>query len=112
IDSLHSDTATLSADQQNKLFTHIAEDYINDYPQNVVLRKIKQNEYYNALQVKFAYCMTCHKAQGGQWKHVYIDLANLNPEYLGLDFYRWLYTAITRATERVYLVNMPDEMKG
>ncbi|MGL4779202.1 MAG: ATP-dependent DNA helicase [Bacteroidales bacterium] len=112
IDSLHSDTATLSSDQQNKLFTHIAEDYINEFPQNVVLRKIKQNEYYNALQVKFAYCMTCHKAQGGQWKHVYIDLANLNPEYLGLDFYRWLYTAMTRATERVYLVNMPDEMKG
>lgn len=112
VDSLHSDTATLSSDQQNQLFTHIAEDYINDFPQNVVLRKIKQNEYYNALQVKFAYCMTCHKAQGGQWKHVYIDLANLNPEYLGLDFYRWLYTAMTRATEKVYLVNMPDEMRG
>lgn len=111
-DSLHSDTAALSADQQNLLFTNVAEDYIDSFPQNVVLRKIKTNEFYNALQVKFAYCMTCHKAQGGQWKHIYIDLANLNPEYLGLDFYRWLYTAMTRATEKVYLVNMPDEMKG
>lgn len=111
IDTLHSETAALSQAQQSKLFYAIAEDYRYDYPENVVIRKIKKDPFYNALQVKYAYCMTCHKAQGGQWKHIYIDLGNLNPEYMGLDFYRWLYTAMTRATERLYLVNMPDEMR-
>lgn len=112
IDTLHSDTAALSHEQMSKLFYAVAEDYRYDYPENVALRKIKKDPFYNALQVKYAYCMTCHKAQGGQWKHIYIDLGNLNPEHMGLDFYRWLYTAMTRATDRVYLVNMPDEMIG
>lgn len=111
IDALHSETSALSQAQQSKLFYAIAEDYRYDYPENVVIRKIKKDPFYNALQVKYAYCMTCHKAQGGQWKHIYIDLGNLNPEYMGLDFYRWLYTAMTRATEKLYLVNMPDEMR-
>lgn len=111
VDSLHSETPALSTEQQSKLFYAVAEDYTHLGSQNVVLRKVKQDSYYNALQVKFAYCLTCHKSQGGQWKEVYIDLGNINPEHLGLDFYRWLYTAMTRATERVYLVNMPDEMR-
>lgn len=63
--------------------------------------------YYNALQAKYAYCVTCHKAQGGQWKHVYIDMGGIAPDAIGPDFYRWLYTAITRATEKVYLINPP-----
>ncbi|MCH5224398.1 MAG: AAA family ATPase [Muribaculaceae bacterium] len=66
-----------------------------------------ENPYYNALQVKYGYCVTCHKAQGGQWKHVYIDLGGLPPEFSQSDFFRWLYTAITRATERVYFINNP-----
>ncbi|MGL5319112.1 MAG: ATP-dependent DNA helicase [Bacteroidales bacterium] len=111
MDTLHSETSALSQAQQSKLFYAIAEDYRYDCPENVVIRKIKKDPFYNALQVKYAYCMTCHKAQGGQWKHIYIDLGNLNPEYMGLDFYRWLYTAMTRATEKLYLVNMPDEMR-
>ncbi len=61
--------------------------------------------YYNALQAKYAYCVTCHKAQGGEWKHVYIDMGGIDPEALGPEFYRWIYTAITRATQRVYFVN-------
>lgn len=61
--------------------------------------------YYNSLQAKYAYCVTCHKAQGGEWKHVYIDMGGIDPEALGPEFYRWIYTAITRATQRVYFVN-------
>lgn len=63
-----------------------------------------ESPYYNALQVKYAYCVTCHKAQGGQWKHVYIDMGGIPADAMGTDFYRWLYTAITRATEKVYIL--------
>ena len=66
-----------------------------------------EDPYYNALQVKYGYCVTCHKAQGGQWKHVYIDLGGLPPEFSATDFFRWLYTAVTRATERIYFINCP-----
>ena len=66
---------------------------------------IQKNPYFNALQVKYAYCLTCHKAQGGQWKHVYVDIGYLQTDALGKDFYRWLYTAITRASEKVFFVN-------
>lgn len=75
-----------------------------------ISHKIKaamEDPYYNALQVKYGYCITCHKAQGGQWKHVYIDLGGLPPDLPQSDFFRWLYTAITRATERVYFINSP-----
>lgn len=109
-ESLHSESATLTNEQQNTLFNNVAEEYLHIGNQNAIMRKIKQDPFFNALQVKYAYCLTCHKAQGGQWKEVYIDLANINPQHIGLDFYRWLYTAITRSTERVYLVNMPEEM--
>lgn len=67
-----------------------------------------ENPYYNALQAKYAYCVTCHKAQGGQWKHVYIDMAGIPPEAMETDFYRWLYTALTRATEKVYLLGVRE----
>lgn len=66
-----------------------------------------EDPYYNSLQVKYGYCITCHKAQGGQWKHVYIDLGGLPPDFSHSDFFRWFYTAITRATERIYLINSP-----
>ena len=64
-----------------------------------------ESEFYNALQVKFAYAVTCHKAQGGQWRNVFIDQGNLDDSQINEDYYRWIYTAITRATEKVYLVN-------
>ena len=66
---------------------------------------IKENPYYNALQVKFAYALTCHKAQGGQWKAVFVDHGFLNEEMLDKEYYRWLYTAFTRPTEKLFLVN-------
>lgn len=71
------------------------------------IKAVMDNPYYNALQVKYGYCVTCHKAQGGQWKHVYIDLSALSQDIYDSDFFRWLYTAVTRATERVYLINSP-----
>ncbi len=67
-----------------------------------------ENPYYNAIQAKYAYCVTCHKAQGGQWKHVYIDMGGIPAEAMGIDFYRWLYTAITRATEKVFLLGVKN----
>lgn len=69
------------------------------------LAALSDDPYYNALQVKYAYCVTCHKAQGGQWRHVYIDMGGITPDSMGTDFYRWLYTAITRASEKVFLIN-------
>lgn len=68
------------------------------------IKTAMDDPYYNALQMKYAYCVTCHKAQGGQWKHVYIDMGGIGREAMGPDFYRWLYTAMTRATERVYII--------
>lgn len=75
------------------------------------LKKLKSDPYFNALQVKYAYAVTCHKAQGGQWKNVFIDMGYITPEAQGMEFYRWLYTAITRATHRLYLINPSVEVK-
>ena len=69
------------------------------------IKGVQNDPYYNALQMKYAYCVTCHKAQGGQWKHVYIDMGGIAPDAMGPEFYRWLYTALTRATEKVFLIN-------
>lgn len=110
LDNLLSDKPALTIAEQKDLLRHIMQ---TDYPDSTTnadtmsaeLRTINSNPYYNALQVKYAYALTCHKAQGGQWKHVYIDVSYINPELNLTDFFRWLYTAITRATEKVYLIN-------
>ncbi|MCL1943251.1 MAG: AAA family ATPase [Candidatus Azobacteroides sp.] len=110
LDTLHSETASLSQEQTGKLFYAILEDY-EDIPGKAgKIRKIKQNPHYNCLQVKYGYALTCHKAQGGQWKNVFLDMGYLSNEHLGIDFYRWLYTAFTRATEKLYLINLSEEM--
>jgi exodeoxyribonuclease-5 len=70
-----------------------------------------KSPYFNALQVKYGYAVTCHKAQGGQWSDVYVDLGYIPPEAMGMDFYRWLYTSVTRATMRLYLFNPTVEIK-
>ena len=72
------------------------------------MKKMKVDPYYNVLQVKYAYAVTCHKAQGGQWMNVFLDLGYITEEMLGEDFYRWLYTAFTRATQHLYLINLPE----
>ena len=72
-------------------------------------KALKKHEYFNARQVKFAYAVTCHKAQGGQWKDVYVDMGYIPEEAMStLDFYRWLYTSVTRAREHLYLINFPS----
>ena len=110
MESLFSDTPNLPKEQNDKLFYTILEDYADIRTKPERMRKMKENPYYNAVQVKYAYSVTCHKAQGGQWKNVFLDISYIPEEYLGLDFYRWLYTAFTRATERIFLINPAKEM--
>lgn len=104
-DSLMSDTPALSAAQQQLLYEEIMLDCSGEPDKWKKLAYLKSSPYFNALQIKFAYAVTCHKSQGGQWPCVFIDHGFLNDEHLNLNFIRWLYTAITRATERVYLIN-------
>ncbi len=107
LDTLSSDAPALTKEENDRLFYTIIEDYA-DIPRKADrMKKMKQDIYYNALQIKYAYAMTCHKAQGGQWKHVYIDFGYLTEDMFNPDFFRWLYTAFTRATEHLYLVNWP-----
>jgi exodeoxyribonuclease-5 len=108
LDALQSESPATMNKMTNKLFQSMAEDYPEITTKKELYRKILENEYYNALQVKFAYAVTCHKAQGGQWKKVFIDPGQIAEEQLNSDFYRWLYTALTRASETVFLVNFPE----
>ena len=105
LDTLSSDAPALSREQNEQLYTRILEDYTHIASQRERLQRLKADPWFNALQVKYAYGVTCHKAQGGQWRHAYIDMGYIDPQNLTLDFYRWLYTALTRATERVYFIN-------
>lgn len=109
LDTLHSETAALSHEKQNELFYNVLEDYQDLSSKKEKYKKIKANPYFNALQIKYGYALTCHKAQGGEWKNVFLDLGYISKEHLGVNFYRWLYTAFTRATQRLFLVNLPDE---
>ena len=109
LDALQSESPAAMNEMTNKLFQAVAEDYPEITTKKLLYKKILENEFYNALQVKFAYAVTCHKAQGGQWKKVFIDPGQITDEQLNSDFYRWLYTALTRATEMVFLVNFPQK---
>ena len=108
LDTLQAEAPALTRDQQDRLFRAICEDYPDITVQRDLMNQVKQDTYYNALQVKYAYAVTCHKAQGGQWQHVYLDQGYVTEEMLSPDYFRWLYTALTRATEHVYLVNWPE----
>lgn len=110
LDTLSSESASLTYEQSNKLYTEVCADYAEIKNKKTLYEKIKKDPYYNALQIKFAYAITCHKAQGGQWKHVYIDHGFFTDEMVDKEFVRWLYTAFTRATEKVYLVNFKKEL--
>lgn len=107
LDSLTTEAPALTHEQQEQLYNAVIEDYA-DIPQKLErIKKMKSDRYYNALQVKFAYAVTCHKAQGGQWAHVYLDQGYMTDDMLTPDYIHWLYTAFTRATEKLYLVNWP-----
>ncbi|MCY4778994.1 AAA family ATPase [Sphingobacterium sp. UT-1RO-CII-1] len=105
LDSIYEDGPNLSYENQKKLYNSIAADYADIPTKKDRLEAIKKDPYYNALQIKFAYAITCHKAQGGQWLSVFVDQGYLNDEMLNSDFLRWLYTALTRATKQLFLVN-------
>ncbi|TLX71508.1 AAA family ATPase [Labilibacter sediminis] len=109
LDVLNMDTPGLSQKEQEQFFYEVMEDYTELSPKRKQYEAVKNNEYYNALQVKFAYAMTCHKSQGGQWKVVFVDPGFVPEENVNRDYYRWLYTAFTRCTEKLYLVNFKDE---
>lgn len=109
LDSLYAENPAEMNRLTSELFAKVAEDYPEITTRRALVRTVLENEYFNALQVKFAYAVTCHKAQGGQWKHVFIDHGYLPEEQIGVDYYRWLYTALTRATEQVYLINFPEK---
>ena len=108
LDTLTSEAPALTHEQQEQLFYQIEEDY-QDIPLKADrMKAIRQDQFFNALQVKFAYAVTCHKAQGGQWAHVYVDQGYMTDDMLNPDYIHWLYTAFTRATGMLYLVNWPE----
>ena len=112
LDTLTSEAPALTHEQQELLYNKVLEDYM-DIPRKADrMRALKQDRYYNALQIKFAYAATCHKTQGGQWAHVYIDQGYMTDDMLTIDYLHWLYTAFTRATEQVYLINWPKTQVG
>ena len=107
LDTLTAEAPALTREQQEQLFESVMADYADIPHKTDRLKKLKTDRYYNALQVKFAYAVTCHKAQGGQWAHIYVDQGYMTDDMLTPDYYHWLYTAFTRATERLFLVNWP-----
>lgn len=110
LDTLHSETTGLSSEKNNELFSAIVEDYIDLSSKSAIMKKMKIDPFYNAVQVKYGYAITCHKAQGGEWSNVYLDIGYVTEEQMGVSFYRWLYTAMTRASNKLYFVNLPEPM--
>lgn len=109
LDGLHTEVPGLTREQSDRLFANVMEDYSGISQKRMRYKKVKENPYFNALQVKYGYAITCHKAQGGEWKNVFLDLGYVQKEHMGKNFYRWLYTSITRASEQLRLVNLPDD---
>lgn len=112
LDTLNSNSPSLTNEESQQLFTAIEEDYMDIPNRRERYKEMKKNPWFNALQVKFAYALTCHKTQGGQWSSVFIDSSLNLKETLEVEDLRWLYTALTRAQERVYFVNFKDEFFG
>ncbi len=109
LETLKVEAPALSSDDNKRLFEAISEDYLEIRNKRERWKKIREDPWFNALQVKYSYAVTCHKAQGGQWKAVFLDHGYLTPEMMDREFLRWLYTAFTRAEERLYLVNFHKE---
>ena len=107
LDSLMTEAPALTREQQQHLYEAVLEDYAWVVNKTERIKKLRTDPYYNALQIKFAYAVTCHKAQGGQWAHVYLDQGYMTDDMLTPDYIHWLYTAFTRATEKLFLVNWP-----
>ena len=110
LDTLQAETPNLPANQNKQLFDGLLQDYEHISNKRARMLAIKEDPYYNALQIKFAYAVTCHKAQGGQWDAVFVDQGYLTEEMIDLDFLRWLYTAVTRAKKELFLVNFAQNL--
>ena len=108
LDTLHSEAASLGREQSEKLFEGVYDSYDDVTNKRDRMKKVKEDPYYNALQIKYAYAVTCHKAQGGQWTNIFLDHAFIPEGRIDNDYLRWLYTAVTRAKGTLYLVNYPD----
>jgi ATP-dependent exoDNAse (exonuclease V) alpha subunit len=108
LDTLTSESPSLTYEESNKLYEAVKEDFAHEKSKYKQFMGVKKNKYFNALQVKFSYAMTCHKSQGGQWKTVFIEQPYL-PDGVSVEYLRWLYTAVTRAQEKLYLIGFSDE---
>ena len=111
LNTLRSEAPALTREESDLLFNKVMEDYQHIPLKMDRIKAMRQDVYYNALQVKYAYAVTCHKAQGGQWSHVYVDQGYMTDDMLTPDYLHWLYTAFTRATEKLYLVNWPEKQR-
>ena len=109
LDALCSEAASITEEQNRHLYNSVVEDYAHITTKAQRYKAIREDPFFNALQVKFAYAVTCHKAQGGQWKCVFLDQGWITEEKLNIEYFRWLYTAITRASEKLYLVNFSKD---
>ena len=112
LDTLDVEAPALTRDDQIRLYNAVSEDYADIKNKRERWKKVKADPYFNALQVKFAYAVTCHKAQGGQWSTVFLDTGYLTDEMIDREFLRWLYTAFTRTREKLYLVNFDKRFFG
>jgi ATP-dependent exoDNAse (exonuclease V) alpha subunit len=112
MDTLYTDSPALTQEDQKRLYTEAMKDYEHITNRRAKHEELKLNPYYNALQIKFSYAITCHKAQGGQWDAVFVDQGYLTDDMVNMDFLRWFYTACTRATKELFLVNFNDKFYG
>jgi len=111
LDTLTSESPSLTADESRRLYESVLEDYAHLPLKKDRMKALRRDPYYNALQLKYAYAVTCHKAQGGQWSRVFIDQGYVMPDRTGAAYLRWLYTAFTRTSDRLFLVNWPEEQR-
>lgn len=109
LDTIRSESPALSSADNNRLFQEVMKDHEDITNKRKRIEKVKSSPYFNALQVKFAYALTCHKTQGGQWETVFLDQCYLNERMMNVEYLRWLYTAVTRATKRLFLINFDDK---
>ncbi len=108
LDSINAEGPSISKEQSTNLYNSVLSDYAEERTFAKRYEKLKKDKYFNALQIKFAYAITCHKAQGGQWENVYLDAGFFSNMQIDVEYLRWLYTAFTRSIKKIYLVNFPD----
>ena len=109
LDTLKSENPALTYEQYKKLYNEVSKDYADILKRAQRIKEIKQNPYLNALQVKCAYAITCHKSQGGQWENVFVEQGYFTSDMLSKEYFRWLYTALTRTTKKLHLINFKKE---